>query len=255
MTAWPLAAAVAIVAAVYASVGHAGATGYIAVMTLWGIPPEVIRPTALVLNVLVAAIGTVQFARAGHFDRRLLVPLVVASVPAAALGGWLTLPTKAFELLVGIVLAVAAVRLGTEAVAAGRTGGGDDAPGPARLPAGHLPRSATLAAIGGAVGLLSGLTGVGGGVFLTPLLLAVRAAPVRTVAATSAAFILLNSLAGLAGGLAAGRSVPLPWLELAVAATIGGVIGSHLGAFRLPVAAIRLVMAAVLAMASAKSLL
>lgn len=255
MTDWLLAAAVAVVAAIYASVGHAGATGYIAVMTLWGLAPEVIRPTALVLNVLVATIGTVQFARAGHFDRRLLVPLVAASVPAAALGGWLSLPTAVFEALVGIVLAVAAVRLGAEAVAAGRTRGGDDAPRSSRLPAGAVPRSAALAAIGGAVGLLSGLTGVGGGVFLTPLLLAARAAPVRTIAATSAAFILVNSLAGLAGGLAAGRSVPLPGLELAATATLGGAIGSHLGAFRLPVTAIRLVLAAVLAVASVKSLL
>ena len=255
MTDWLLAAAVAIVAAVYASVGHAGATGYIAVMTLWGIPPGVIRPTALVLNVLVATIGTLQFARAGHVDRRLLLPLVVASVPAAALGGWLTLPTAAFEVLVGIVLAVAAVRLGVEAIAAGRTGGGDGATSSSQLPAGAVRRSATLATIGGAVGLLSGLTGVGGGVFLTPLLLAFHAAPVRTIAATSAAFILVNSLAGLAGNLAAGRSVPLPGLELVAAAALGGAIGSHLGAFRLPVAAIRLLMAAVLAMASAKSLL
>ena len=84
MTDWPLVAAVAVVAAVYASVGHAGATGYIAVMTLWGLAPEVIRPTALLLNVIVATITTVQFARAGHFDRRLLLPLAVASVPAAA---------------------------------------------------------------------------------------------------------------------------------------------------------------------------
>jgi uncharacterized membrane protein YfcA len=109
--------------------------------------------------------------------------------------------------------------------------------------------------IGGAVGLLSGLTGVGGGVFLTPLLLALRAASIRTIAATSAAFILVNSLAGLAGGLLAGRTVPLPGLELVAAAALGGAIGSHLGAFRLPVTAIRLVMAAVLAIASAKSLL
>ena len=255
MTGWPLAAAVAIVAAIYAAVGHAGATGYIAVMTLWGIPPEVIRPTALVLNVLVATIGTAQFARAGHFAGRLLVPLVVASVPAAAVGGWLTLPTAAFELLVGIVLAVAAVRLGVDAVASSRTSGDEAATRASRLPAGGMSRSATLAAIGGAVGLLSGLTGVGGGVFLTPLLLAARAAPVRTIAATSAAFILVNSLAGLAGGVVAGRTVPLPGLELAAAAAVGGAIGSQFGAFRLPVATIRLVMAAVLAIASLKSLL
>jgi uncharacterized membrane protein YfcA len=255
MTAGLLAAAVFLVAAIYAAVGHAGATGYIAVMTLWGLAPEVIRPTALLLNVIVATIGTVQFARAGHFDRRLFLPLVVASVPAAAVGGWLTLPTAAFETILGIVLGFAAVRIVAEAIGSGRTVRGGEPEPASRLPGDPLPRLATLVGIGGAVGLLSGLTGVGGGVFLTPLLLALRAASIRTIAATSAAFILVNSLAGLAGGLLAGRTVPLPGLELVAAAALGGAIGSHLGAFRLPVTAIRLVMAAVLAIASAKSLL
>ncbi len=255
MTDWPLVVAVAVVAAVYASVGHAGATGYIAVMTLWGLAPEVIRPTALLLNVIVATIGTVQFARAGHFDRRLFLPLVVASVPAAAVGGWLTLPPAAFETILGVVLGFAAVRIAREALGAGSEVRGGEPDLSSRLPGDSLQRSAALAGIGGAVGLLSGLTGVGGGVFLTPMLLALRAAPVKTIAATSAAFILVNSLAGLAGGLAAGRSVPLPGLELVAAAALGGAIGSHLGAFRLPVTAIRFVMAAVLAIASAKSLL
>ena len=253
MTDWPLAAAVFAVAALYSSVGHAGATGYIAVMTLWGLAPDVIRPTALLLNVVVATIATIQFTRAGHFDRRLLVPLVVASVPAAAVGGWLALPKAAFETLLGIVLGVSAIRIAIEAVMRGRPG---DAAEPApRLPADTAWRTAVLGVTGGVVGLLSGLTGVGGGVFLTPVLLALRAAPVKTIAAVSAAFILVNSLAGLAGGLAAGRSVPLPGVALVVAAAAGGAVGAHLGAFRLPVTAIRLVMAAVLAIASAKSLL
>lgn len=244
MSGW-LVAAVAAVAVVYASVGHAGATGYIAVMTLFGIPPEVVRPTALVLNAVVASIGTVQFARAGHFDRRLFLPLALASVPAAAVGGWLALPKAAFETLVGLVLGVAALRVALETLR-------DPA---VSEPATSRPSPAILATIGGGVGLLSGLTGVGGGVFLTPLLLALRAASVRTIAGTSAAFILVNSLAGLAGGLAAGRTVPTPGLALVAAAAVGGAVGSQLGAFRLPVGALRLLMAAVLAVASAKSLL
>lgn len=251
MTDWPLAAVVLLVAAIYASVGHAGATGYIAVMTLWGLAPEVIRPTALVLNVLVATIGTVQFARAGHLDQRLLVPLVVASVPAAALGGWLSLPRAAFETVLGVVLGFAAIRLAIEAVRERRGA----ASGGSLLPQADPNRAGVLGLIGGFIGLLSGLTGVGGGVFLTPLLLALRAAPVRTVAATSAAFILVNSLAGLAGGLAAGRGVPLPGVPVVAAAAAGGLAGASLGAFRLPVAAIKLLMATVLAIAAAKSLL
>lgn len=246
MTDWPLVVAVAVVAAVYASVGHAGATGYIAVMTLWGLAPEVIRPTALLLNVIVATIGTVQFARAGHFDRRLFLPLVVASVPAAAVGGWLTLPTAAFETILGVVLGFAAVRIAREALGAGSVVRGGEPEPSSRLPGDSLQRLAALAGIGGAVGLLSGLTGVGGGVFLTPMLLALRAAPVKTIAATSAAFILVNSLAGLAGGAVAGAAWPpvMPWV---VAAAIGGgTVGSQLGAFRLPVRALRIVLAVVL---------
>ncbi|MFM8733979.1 MAG: sulfite exporter TauE/SafE family protein [Pirellulales bacterium] len=244
MSGW-LVAAVAVVAAVYSSVGHAGATGYIAVMTLFGLVPEVIRPTALLLNAVVATIGTAQFARAGHFDRRLFLPLAVASVPAAAVGGWLTLPQATFETIVGLVLGAAAIRVVVETLLAGR--GTETVVG--------SPPAAALAALGGGVGLLSGLTGVGGGVFLTPVLLALRAAPVRTIAATSAAFILVNSLAGLAGGLVAGRSVTLPGALLVAAAAVGGAVGSHLGAFRLPVTALRLLMAAVLLVATARSLL
>ena len=236
MTTWLLVPAVAAVAALYASVGHAGATGYIAVMTLFGVAPSFIRPTALVLNVVVATIGT-----------------VLASVPCATFGGWLALPTGMFVKLLGAVLAVSAIRIVAASLPSAQ---------PARDPdvsdwwAGSSPaRLGVLALSGGAIGLLSGLTGVGGGVFLTPVLLAFRTAPVKTVAAVTAAFILVNSLAGLAGGLAAGRPIPVPELALAAAAAAGGAIGSSLGAFRLPVQAIRLLMAAVLVIASAKLLL
>ncbi|MFM9011805.1 MAG: SMR family transporter [Planctomycetota bacterium] len=150
------------------------------------------------------------------------------------------------------VTVIAAIRLALEAV---RQRHGPAPAGPSPRPPIDPGRAGALGLIGGVVGLLSGLTGVGGGVFLTPLLLALRAAPVRTVAATSAAFILVNSLAGLAGGLAAGRGMPLPGVPLVAAAAAGGLVGSSLGAFRLPVTALTFLMAAVLAIAAAKSLL
>lgn len=240
-----LAVAIGAVALLYASVGHAGATGYIAVMSLFGIGPDVIRPTALVLNVLVASIASVQFFRAGHFRGGLFWPLAAASVPCAVLGGALRLSTETFEKLVGAVLVVSAIRLVRDAWP-GQTPRDGAPAGP--------PIPPVLAAIGGGIGLLSGLTGVGGGVFLTPLLLALRAAPVKHVAAISAPFILVNSLAGLAGGLAAGRSLPPISLPVIAAAVLGGAIGAHLGAFRLPVRGMQLLMAAVLAIASAKLL-
>lgn len=244
MTGW-LGPAIFTIALVYASVGHAGATGYVAALTLAGLPPDVIRPTALVLNVGVATIATTQFARAGHLRRDLAVPLAVAGVPAAFLGGMLGLPPAAFEAVVGTVLAVSALRLACRAL------------GLERRPAEHVGRRLgpmPLAILGAGLGLLAGLTGVGGGVFLTPALLALGAAPVREIAAASAAFILVNSLAGLGGGLVAGRSIPPVGLQVVAAALIGGAIGSQLGAFRLPVRALEGLMGLVLAVAAGKLL-
>lgn len=238
--------AVGIVALLYASVGHAGATGYIAVMTLLGLPPAEIRPTALVLNVLVATIATVHFFRAGHFRGRLLWPLVMASVPCAALGGAIDLPTRSFEVLVGVVLLMSALQLGSRALQPTAV---DDADRDhSRMPAW------ALAALGAGIGLLSGLTGVGGGVFLTPALLTLRAAPLKQVAAITAPFILVNSLAGLVGGFVAGRGMPAISLPVIVAAVVGGTIGAQLGAFRLPIRALRFVLAAVLGLGSLKLL-
>jgi len=236
--------AIGLVALLYASVGHAGATGYIAAMTLFGIEPDVIRPTALVLNVLVATIATVQFIRAGHFQAGLFWPLAAASVPCALVGGSLRLPTVAFEKLVGIVLAVSAVRLVRESWSPGRATPDASRFGPPTRPA--------MALFGSGIGMLSGLTGVGGGVFLTPVLLALGAAPVKQIAAVTAPFILVNSLAGLAGGLIAGRALPPVSLPVITAAVLGGAIGAHLGAVRLPVRALQLLMGAVLAIASVK---
>jgi len=239
---------IGLVALLYASVGHAGATGYIAVMTLLGTPAAAVRPTALTLNVIVATIASVQFFRAGHFRPQLFWPLAVASVPCAFVGGAITLPTTALEAVLGCVLVAAAARMLLDAQGPAADGLAATEPRAVGRP------SVVWAAIGGAIGLLSGLTGVGGGVFLTPALLALRAAPVKTIAAVTAPFILVNSLAGLGGGLLAGRPFPAAGPPVIAAAVIGGAIGSHCGAFRLPARTLRLLMAAVLAFASIKLL-
>jgi uncharacterized membrane protein YfcA len=241
--------AIGLVALIYASVGHAGATGYIAVMTLLGMPPAVIRPTALSLNVIVATIASVQFVRAGHFRPQLFWPLAAASVPCAFVGGAITLPTAAFEAVLGGVLLASAARMLFDA----RQPTSDDEISPA-LPERPRLTPALLGALGSGVGLLSGLTGVGGGVFLTPALLALGAAPLKAIAALTAPFILVNSLAGLGGGLLAGRPFPAAGLPVIAAAVLGGAIGSYFGAFRLPARTLRLLMAAVLAFASVKLL-
>lgn len=226
--------AVALVAFLYSSVGHAGASGYIAVMGLAALSPALIKPTALVLNVLVASIGSWQFLRAGHFRWRLFWPFALLSIPLAFVGGALDLPTEWFKRLVGLVLLVSAVNF-------------------AWRPAEAIPRGApalpTAMASGGVLGLLAGLTGTGGGIFLTPLMLLMRWARTREVAATSVVFILVNSLAGLAGNASAARAIPwLAW-PLAAAALLGGSLGSWMGSRRLPVTAIKRLLAVVLVIA------
>lgn len=229
--------AIGIVAFLYSSVGHAGASGYIAVMTLLGLAPATIRPTALLLNILVALIGSIQFRRAGYFRWQLFWPFALLAVPAAYLGGYLQLPVAVLRTLIGLVLLFSAGRLFF------RRSDPPDIQSPS------LPAAIGL---GGAIGLLSGLTGTGGGIFLTPILLFLRWARIREAAAVSALFILLNSIAGLAGYFVANRSIPSLGLELAGAAIIGGAAGSHFGSQRFPVRTISLILAIVLLIAGMK---
>tara|TARA_Y100000766_G_C18907250_1_gene606479 strand:+ start:2120 stop:2884 length:765 start_codon:yes stop_codon:yes gene_type:complete len=233
--------AVGLVAMVYATVGHAGATGYIAVMTLFGLTAESIRPVALILNVVVGVITAVQFARAGYFRSRFILPLVCGSIPAALVGGWLTAPVPVFEIIVGCVLLLSAVRIGFADELKENAVNTQSEPGRTRL-----------VIVGGLLGLLSGLTGVGGGVFLTPALLAMRVAPVKQVAATSAMFIVVNSVAGLVGWVSAGNTLPTIAPGLLVAVGVGGLAGSRLGAFHFTPRIMRVCIAWVLILAGAK---
>jgi uncharacterized membrane protein YfcA len=231
-----LTAAVFAVALLYSSVGHAGASGYLAVMALAGLAPAVIKPTALVLNILVASIGTWQFWRAGHFSWRLFWPFAVLAVPCAFVGGRLSLPAETFRLLLGVVLLASAARFLVR---------------PAETDNPRPPARPVALGVGAGLGLLAGLTGTGGGIFLTPLLLMMRWARTKEAAAVSALFILVNSTAGLLGNLSATRSVPALAAPLAVAAVAGGVVGSYCGSRRFPAAAVRRLLAAVLLVAGA----
>lgn len=240
--------AVGLIALVYATVGHAGATGYIAAMTLFGMSAEVIRPTALMLNIVVGAITALQFGRAGYVRAHQIVPLVCGSIPAALIGGWLVPSVPFFEVVVGGVLIFSAAGVWRDKV-----------PRPHVVPKSllgqsALGQSAMLFAVGILLGLLSGLTGVGGGVFLTPTLLFMRSAPVKQVAGTSAVFILVNSIAGLIGWISAGNTLPRVASELVVAVAIGGVIGARLGAFDLTPRTLRTCIAFVLLLAGTKLL-
>jgi hypothetical protein len=232
--------AVFAIAVLYSSVGHAGASGYIAAMTLLGLAPAEIKPTALALNILVASIASWQFWRAGHFSWQVFWPFALLSVPFAFLGGYLNLPTHLFNVLVGCVLLLSAAQFLLRPPAEGEA---------------RPPARATAVGIGAGLGLLSGLTGTGGGIFLTPLLILMRWARTATASAVSAPFILLNSTSGLLGNVGATKTFPVFAAVLLVAAAIGGTIGSHFGSRRFPSTTIKRLLAIVLVIAGMKLVL
>lgn len=239
-----LAALLFAAAILYTAVGHGGASGYLAVMAVVGLSPVVMKPTALVLNILVASIATVRYARAGAFSWSALWPFLIGSVPLAIIGGAVHLPGHVYKPIVGAILLFAAVRLLWP-----RRG--------APPPEVATPAVPTIPAIGagGVIGMLSGLTGTGGGIFLSPLLLFAGWVDTRRTAGVSAAFILVNSVAGLAGNLASVRALPAALPLWALAAGIGGVIGAELGSRKLGNVALQRVLAVVLVIAGLKLIL
>jgi uncharacterized membrane protein YfcA len=229
-------------AALYASVGHGGASSYLAVMGLFNFLPAVMKPTALALNIVVAVVATWKFYRAGLFSWQLFWPFAVASVPAAFIGGATALPTRGYKIVVGLVLLYAAAWMFRSAKRVSAV--------TARRP----PFAAALAA-GLAIGLLSGLTGVGGGIFLSPLLLYMGWAETRATSGIAAPFILVNSIAGLGGQLAVVHELPPEILYWGVAVLIGGWIGATYGSRHAPPPVLRRLLAVVLIVAGVKLVL
>jgi uncharacterized membrane protein YfcA len=233
-----LALAIFVGATLYSSVGHGGASAYIALMALFGVPSAVMRPTALVLNIIVSGLGSLRYIRAGQFRWRTLWPFLLGALPMAFVGGGITLPSQVYRPLLGVILWLSAARLlwprELKAVTEWRD--------PAIVPA-------VLAGAG--IGLLSGLTGTGGGIFLSPLLLFFAWSEPKAASGVVAVFILVNSAAGLAGNVASLQALP-PMLPLyAVAALAGGLVGTTLG-IRLPVKLVLRSLALVLIVAGAK---
>ena len=227
-----------VAATLYASVGHAGASGYLAVMALAGMAPAEMKPIALVLNILVSTIGTVLYVRAGCFSWPLLWPFLIGSVPLAFVGGALPLPPYGFKLLVAALLVLAAVRLVVT-------------PAPSTASPTDAPRLGSVG-IGAVIGLLSGLTGTGGGIFLTPVLLFAGWADSRRAAGVSSAFIFANSIAGLLGNSRGLPDLPPAFPLWAVAVMGGGTLGAWFGSRRLAPLVLRRLLSLVLMVVAAK---
>lgn len=232
-----LAAAIFAAAALYSSVGHGGASAYIALMALAGLAPTEVRPAALVLNIVVAGLGAWRYARAGRFDARVFWPFAATAIPAAYFAGSIDVPESVYRPLLAVALGVAALRyLAWPQI---------DAAKPT-----HAPSLAVALPVGAALGALAGLTGIGGGVYLSPLLVFAGWADPQRATGIAACFIVANSLAGLAGRMSALASLPafLPWLALA--AVLGALVGTTVSLDRLGKRGILRVLGVVLGVAA-----
>lgn len=221
----------------YAVVGHGGASGYLALMAICAFPVSFMKPTALVLNVVVSGVAFLFF-RKGNFNHRLFLWLVLGSIPAAFLGGYLSIPNQLFKLILSGFLLIGALRI------SGLFGKGKNWNIPAK--------PAMILLIGIIIGLLSGMIGIGGGIILSPLIVILGWGTMKDAAAISALFILVNSLAGLSGFSIQGGAVPAEILWLVPAVLLGGCLGAYFGSQRIPALSLRYILSGVLALACLK---
>ena len=228
------------VAFLYSSVGHGGASGYLAVLSFFAFAPTFMSTTALILNILVSATALVAFSKAKHLEFGLTWPFVVTSIPAAFLGGVVPVSLRVYQLILAIVLLIAGLRFLLEA----RSSKSESVL--------RIPPLVISLPVGALVGFVSGLVGVGGGIFLSPLILMLNWADAKRTAATSAAFIFVNSISGVFGRLTAGTFALGSLLPFLIAAFIGGLLGSHFGAVRYSGKTIRRLLGVVLLVAAAK---
>jgi uncharacterized protein len=231
--------AIFIVAMVYSSVGHAGASGYLAIMALFSISNDLTKPTALILNIFVAVIAAFQFYRAGFFDWKIFVSFAVTSIPCAYIGGATTLPTQLHKQILGVVLIAASFRLAWNFANEKQL---------------FEPKLWIALILGAIIGLVSGLTGVGGGIFLTPILLLTNWTETKKAAGISAMFILVNSLSALFGSYEQINLLPSTVWYWILSAIIGGIIGSTIGSRYFDTIILRRVLSAVLLFAGLKLL-
>ncbi|GAA4747292.1 sulfite exporter TauE/SafE family protein [Flavisolibacter ginsenosidimutans] len=228
------------VAFLYASVGHGGASGYLALMALFSITPAVMKPTALLLNLFVSLTSFVQFYRSGHFRWKVFWPFALASIPLAYLGGLVVVDGHIYKKILGILLLVPIIRF----FFFGNTNVEE-----------QKENSFALSLlIGGLIGFLSGLIGIGGGILLSPVLLLLKWTDQKQTAAISALFIFVNSLSGLAGQLTKGIHFTNDMFLFVVIAFVGGLCGAYFGALKFRQTILKNVLATVLLLAVYKLL-
>nr|WP_068893407.1 sulfite exporter TauE/SafE family protein [Pedobacter panaciterrae] len=227
-----------LVAFLYASVGHGGASGYLALMAIFTVSPAVMKPTALLLNLFVSSTAFIQFYRGRYFKWKTFWPFALSSVPLSFIGGMMAIQSSVYKKTLGILLLLPVIRFlffsNTD---------------PKDLKTSNLPLSLT---IGGIIGLLSGMIGIGGGIILSPILLLLKWTDQKQTAAISAAFIFVNSIAGLGGQLIKGIEFNIHMLSYVAVAFIGGICGAYLGALKFPQTVLKNVLAGVLALAAYK---
>lgn len=245
-----------VVAFLYASVGHGGASGYLALMAIFGMAPAVMKPTALLLNLFVSLTSFIQFYRGGHFRLKLFWPFALASIPLAYVGGLVIVDAFVYKKILGVLLLIPIVRFfffSNERV-------GKQKEKELRFsfeteeekPKENKVQFSLL--IGGLIGFLSGLIGIGGGILLSPVLLLLKWTDQKQTAAISALFIFVNSIAGLAGQLTKGIGFTADMYTYVAIAFVGGLCGAYFGALKFPQTVLKNVLACVLALAAYKLL-
>ncbi len=235
---WLFLAILPIVAFLYASVGHGGASGYLALMALFSFTPETMKPTALLLNLFVAGIAFYHYYRAGHFNKKLFLSFAIASIPLAFLGGMIAVDASIYKKILGILLIFAILKMlnvfGKESVSIKNV----------KIWQGLI--------VGGIIGFFSGLIGIGGGIILTPVILLLHWGKMKEAAAVSALFIWVNSASGLVGQFTSGATISSQSFVLVAIALIGGFFGSYYGSKKFNNKLLRYLLAFVLAIASLK---
>lgn len=229
-----------LVAFLYASVGHGGASGYLALMAIFSIAPDVLKPTALLLNLFVSLTSFIQFYRGGYFRMKLFLPFALASVPFAFIGGLITIDASVYKQILGWLLLLPVIRFFFFT----------------NIQVEEQKKHSLILAvgIGAVIGFLSGLIGIGGGIILSPVLLLLRWADMKQTAAISALFIFVNSLSGLAGQFTKGIQFTTDMYLYVIIAFAGGLVGAYIGSVRLKQGILKYMLATVLLIAAVKLL-